>query len=105
MEIRNYTPHAINLLIDGEYIEYPSYGKVPRVSTVEKTIDGNWPFEAVKVEYGDVQDLPDPEEGVVLIVSKMCADARPNRKDLWYPTRLVRDEAGRIVGCDALARL
>ena len=105
MKIRNLTPHAINLLVNGEYVEYPPDGIVPRVSSVELPIEGDYPFEAVKVEYGDVQDLPEPEEGVVLVVSKMCADARPFRRDLWYPARLVRDEKGRIVGCDALACL
>lgn len=105
MKIKNCTPHAINLLVNGEYVEYPPCGTVPRVSTVELPIGNDYPFTAVKVEYGDVQDLPDEEEDVILIVSKMCADARPARKDLWYPARLVRDEAGRIVGCDALAHL
>lgn len=105
MEIKNMTPHGVNLRVNGEYVEYPPCGVVPRVSSVELPIEGDFPFEAVKVEYGDVFDLPDPEEGVILIVSKMCADARPARRDLWYPARLVRDDAGRIVGCDALACL
>ena len=105
MEIKNLTPHALNLKINGEYVEYPPDGKVPRLSTVEVPIEGDFPFEAVTVEYGDIRDLPDPEEGIILVVSKMCADARPERRDLWYPTRFVRDETGRIVGCDALARI
>ena len=105
MEIRNLTPHAINLLVDGEYVEYPSCGTVPRVSSIELPVEGDYPFEAVTVEYGDIQNLPAPEAGVILVVSKMCCDAAPNRRDLWYPARLVRDEQGRIVGCDALARL
>lgn len=105
MEIKNLTPHAINLLIDGEYVEYPSSGKAPRVSEHQIALEGNYPFEAVRIEYQEVQDLPEPEDGVVLIVSKMVCDARPSRRDLWYPAKLVRDEAGRIVGCDALARL
>lgn len=105
MEIRNLTPHAVRLLVNGEYVEYPPDGVVPRVATLELPIEGDFPFEAVKVVYGDVQDLPDPEEDVLLIVSKMCADARPHRRDLWYPSRLVRDDAGRIVGCDTLACL
>lgn len=105
MELKNYTPHAINLLVNGEYVEYPPAGPASRVATIEQTIDNDLPFETVKVTYGNVQNLPDPEEGVLLIVSKMCCDACPDRADLWYPSRLVRDEAGRIVGCDALAHL
>ena len=105
MRIINMTPHSINLLQDGAYVEYPPCGTVPRVSTMPSPIDGDYPFEAVKVEYGDVQDLPEPEPDTILIVSKMTADARPLRKDLWYPYSLVRDDQGRIVGCDALACL
>lgn len=105
MKIKNMTPHSVNLLINGEYVEYPPCGVVPRISTIEVPIEGDYPFEAVTVKYGDIQDLPDPEADVILIVSKMCADSRPHRRDLWYPARLVRDDAGRIIGCDALARL
>lgn len=105
MLIKNLTPHTVNLLINGEFVEYPPEGVVPRISTQEVPIEGGYPFEAVKVLYGDIQDLPDPEEGVALIVSKMCADARPHRKDLWYPTNLVRDDQGRIVGCRSLGSL
>lgn len=105
MKIKNYTPHPINLLVNGEFIEYPVCGPAPRLATHIVAIEGDYPFEAVKVEYGDVQDLPEPEEDVILIVSKMCCDAVPDRPDLWYPTEFVRDEQGRITGCRALARV
>ena len=105
MEIRNLTPHTVNLRIDGQLVEYSPAGPAPRIATSEVAIEGDYPFEAVRVEYGDIQDLPEPEPDVVLIVSKMCCDARPERPDLWYPTRLIRDDAGRIVGCEALAHL
>lgn len=105
MELRNLTPHAINLLVNGEMVEIPVYGPVPRVSSYELPIEGDFPFVGVKVIYGDIENLPPEEEGVALIVSKMCCDAAPERHDLWYPTRLIRDEAGRIVGCGALAQV
>ena len=103
MEIRNFTPHVVNLLVNGELVEIPVYGPAPRVSSHELPIEGDFPFESVKVVYGDINGLPPEEEGVVLIVSKMCCDAAPERRDLWYPTRLIRDEEGRIIGCGALA--
>lgn len=105
MKIRNLTPHDITLLVDGEWVVLQPDGPAPRVATVELPIDEDLPFAGVKVEYGDLQDLPPYEDGVLLIVSKLCCDAAPSRSDLWYPTRLVRDDAGRIVGCGALARV
>ena len=103
--IKNLTPHAINLIVDKEQIVLEPEGVVPRVATIEhKLDDGEYPFVAVEIDYGEIVDLPEPEEGVILVVSKMCCDASPGRKDLWYPTRLLRDEKGRIVACGALAR-
>lgn len=56
-----------------------------------------------KTEFGDVQNLPDPESGTIFIVSRAVAEACPDRKDLFFPDDTVRDEQGRIVGCKALA--
>ena len=105
MKIRNLTPHTINLLVGDKFVEYPPDGPAPRVSEHHVEIEGDFPFKAVKVEYGDIVDLPDPEEGTILVVSKMCADARPKRRDLWYPAKLLRDDKGVITGCEALACL
>ena len=100
---KNLTPHTVNVItIDGELILEPS-GVCPRVSTIEElegSLDG---IEIFRLTYGQVEDLPDPEEGVNLIVSKMVRDARPDRTDLFYPTRIKRDDAGRIIGCGGLA--
>ena len=100
---KNLTPHTVNIdTLNGELVLEPS-GVCPRVSTIEKP---ECIFEGVEIFsliYGSVEDLPDPEEGVYLIVSKMVRDARMDRPDLFYPTRLKRDEAGRIVGCGGLA--
>ena len=48
-----------------------------------------------------VQDLPDPEEGVLLIVSALTKGAS-NRKDLVSPGEVVRNEKGHIIGARAL---
>lgn len=104
IEIRNLTPHTVTLLINEEFVELKPEGEpCPRVSTVETTICSE-PFVGLEVSYETIENLPPQVPGVALIVSKICCDAAPWRRDLWYPTRLVRDEEGNIVGCKALAR-
>ena len=105
MKIKNLTPHTVNLLIGGERVAIEPDGPAPRLSTHEEMISNDLGFDLVRVVYGNIENLPDPEPETMLIVSKMCCDAAPGRTDLVYPTRLVRDDQGRIVGCDALARL
>jgi len=59
----------------------------------------------VLLSTGEVTDLPAPEDGVILIVSRVLAQALPSRTDLRFPHDAVRDEQGRITGVRALARL
>lgn len=100
--IRNLTPHAVNLLIDGMWEEIPPEGVVPRVSKKQETIEQG-PIKVVREIFGEIQDLPEPN-GDWLIVSQLCCAAAPTRVDLYYPTDLVRDESGRIIGAKALGQ-
>lgn len=54
--------------------------------------------------FGETTDLPERQEGVYLIVSRMILEANKDRSDLLVPNELVRDEAGNIIGCRSLAR-
>lgn len=99
----NLTPHAVNIVVNGNEMVIEPTGVCPRVYTIEEpdgSIDG---IQVFRLTYGSVEGLPEPVEGTNLIVSKMVRDACPNRTDLFYPTRLLRDDAGRIVGCGGLA--
>ncbi|MGL5863150.1 MAG: hypothetical protein ACRCY9_18070 [Phycicoccus sp.] len=51
----------------------------------------------------DAIDLPEPEDGVGLIVSRVTA-AAVDRADLYFPFPEIRDAAGLVVGCGGLAR-
>ena len=51
--------------------------------------------------HGEVTGLPEPVPGVLLIVSRTVQQASP-REDLVVPTGLIRDEAGRLIGCTSL---
>ena len=105
MKIVNCTPHVINFVSDaGEVIRCiePS-GIIPRVSStisIVGDIDGIPDEETV---YGEVTDLPEKQDGVILIVSAMVASRLPNRDDLRVPGRQVRNERGQVIGCKSLS--
>ena len=57
----------------------------------------------VRTSYGEVTGLPDPQVGVIYIVSGMVATAA-SREDVMSPGRPVRDIAGNVIGCYGLRR-
>jgi hypothetical protein len=96
--ITNLTPHSINL----PGMTIPASGQVARVSVSlaeAGEIDG---VALVRGSYGQVTDLPDAVPGTVYVVSALVRAACPERRDLASPAKLVRDDAGRITGCEAL---
>lgn len=105
MIIRNLTPHTITLLDDsGEAVrDFPAEIPCPRVAVVETSAGEIAGVPIVRQQYGQVQDLPEEEAGTYLIVSALVQAAATVRRDLLIPAQLVRDEAGRIIGCRALA--
>ena len=107
--IINLTPHAVNVIGNDNSvaITIPASGNVARCS---QTIDiiGNITLDSVDIpisssSYGEVVDLPAPQVGVYYIVSRLVMSACPARQDLLVPNDLVRDEAGRVIGCRSLA--
>ena len=125
--IVNLTPHPVNVVgEDGELVaSFPSEGIARAAQTdqlvARPAVDGgylvddqgnDYPVEVkvpiVKTTFGEVVDLPEPQEGVMLIVSIITLNAaraggRPT-DDLLMTSALVRDETGRIIGCKALGR-
>jgi len=97
--IKNYTPHTINLN-NGQ--SYPSVG-LARVSSTFTDFDADG---VCRVEYGEVEGLPEPEDGVLLIVSAMVL-AASDRADLIAPATghpdCIRNE-GRIVSVPGFVR-
>lgn len=107
VKIVNLTPHEI-MVYDaaGESVlqVIPSSGMARAAQTREPLADING-IPVSKTGYGAVEGLPDQRDGVVYIVSVLTAQAAPDRKDLYIVDDLVRDEAGRILGCKALAQI
>lgn len=109
---RNLTPHSLNArTLDGDYVTIAPdargaarvvYDRLPPEQT---RIDGHEIAVTVAGPVRGIVGLPDPDDNIVLIVSRAVADAAPpNRGDLMSPGRLIRDEDGNVVGCDGLAR-
>lgn len=115
MKLVNLTPHALSIHrfpaneeeLEGVVILPPS-GSVARLqNSPPEQVGSVFPsiLEAIPVfrmRTGDPEGLPDPQEGVFLVVSTMVRVACPDRDDLLSPGPLVRDEEGRPVGCEGL---
>lgn len=107
MEIINLTPHPVNL-INKEGVTtdtFPVAGPAPRLVELVETLQDVDGIPVNKVSYGEeVTNLPAPQEGVLLIVSRITAAAVTGREDILFPHGEVRDENGRILGVQALGR-
>jgi len=105
----NLTPHDINLVSldnDRPVLTIEASGVMARVAVTRKPGDtlniGDTAISTSSAVYGAVTGLPGPEEDTLYLVSALVAQAAPNRVDLVTPGELVRDEAGRVVGCRGL---
>lgn len=105
-KIVNLTPHTITVLNGENEVssEFPSQGVARAAQSREKVTD-ILGIPVNKTVFGEVQDLPEQEEDTIYIVSALTAQAAPDRTDLYIVDDLVRDEAGRIIGCRALAQI
>ena len=102
MEFVNLTPHTINEVVTGRSFE-PS-GEVARVAVAMVPAGEIDDVPAFIAEYGEVKNLPEPSEGKVYIVSGLVLAAVSGRTDVVAPGDLVRDEAGKPVGCKGFKR-
>ena len=107
MLLKNFTPHNVVVIVNESKIVIPSDGiaRVTETKTVAPSID----VDGVTVEtfvsaFGEVENLPPQEEGIMVIVSALVASAAKGRDDLLVPGELVRDDGGNIVGCKSLRR-
>lgn len=101
----NLTPHPIVVLgPDGE-ITIPASGTVARCSEVSEVIGELNGVPVIRKSFGQVVNLPEPEEGVVYIVSALVAQAAKDRDDVVFPGNLVRDDQGNIKGLNAFGKI
>ncbi len=97
--IINLTPHAITEVTTGT--TFPPSGTVARVACDSiHAFNMNDTIPVFITKFGDVQDLPAPQDGVVYIVSLLVKQAALDRHDLVSPGTLVRDWKGNPIGCN-----
>jgi len=105
----NLTPHEVVLVRGETHLVVPPSGTIARAATTRQQVDvldvDGTTIPVNRVAFGQVENLPDPAEGVWYIVSSIVAQALPERQDLLVPDDTVRDESGRIVGARALAHV
>jgi hypothetical protein len=103
-QILNLTPHEITLVnAEGEVVTRisPSGGLVRLAArTVSAGTLAGIPVS--RTEYGEPEGLPEEKPGVFLIVSQLVKSALTHRTDLLVPAEMVRDSAGKILGCKSL---
>jgi hypothetical protein len=108
----NLTKHDIVIMLkDQPDVRIRPSGTVARVpvqhqDTIEYVSAGglNIPIKKTARTPGTVVDLPDPVPGYLYLVSRLVAEAYPERTDLAIPNELIRDAFGTIIGCRSLAR-
>lgn len=111
IKIINLTPHAITIYDKSlPLLSIPSSGQIARCSEEKEFIDNIKAHEYIslpvfKVIYGPVEGLPEPTHNTIYIVSKMVADAKPDRDDLYFPGDLKRNSEGAVIGCYGLSKI
>jgi len=101
MEFINLTPHTLNIHTDDETIDLVPSGEVARVEITNSPGDAVGGLPVAVASYGEIVGLPDPKESTIYIVSGMV-EAQTSRADVYSPGELVRDGAGKPIGCKGL---
>jgi hypothetical protein len=100
----NLTPHTLNVIAaDGSTVDIQPSGDVARVSSISIIVDNFNGINVSRQSFGKVMGLPDAQDGVIYIVSRMVKDRVPDRNDVMVPGAPVRDSEGRIIGASGLS--
>lgn len=110
VDVINMTPHALSIYdMDKEAIiaTVPSAGMV-RVSETVRTVSNGAdevPLVEIVRDPSKLEGLPEEEPGRYIVVSDLAYQAaKPlGRKDLLRAGVAVRDDSGRIIGCQGLS--
>ena len=123
MAFVNLTPHVLNILTPSGSVTLPPSGRVLRASAIPVPAGERDGVPLVRASFGALElvdsatksavpGLPPIVPGTTYIVSGICLEAvagelaatadRSGRNDFAAPGELVRDAAGRPVGCKGL---
>jgi len=103
-EFINLTPHVINIIAPSGRRDIPPSGTVARVAENATEMGELGGIPLISKAFGEVTNLPALQPGRMFIVSGLVAAAawKAGRTDVACPGNPVRDETGRIIGCEAL---
>jgi len=104
MKFMNLTPHPITIVEGEQSTMYPVDGPVPRLAVEREVLGQINGIGIVRSTMGEPTGLPEPQDGVILIVSALVAE-HPSvawRSDLAYPGEAIRDSDGKIAGAKGL---
>lgn len=101
MKIINLTPHEINI-VGLEPIPSSGSVRVAETSHIVDTING---INIIVKKYGKIEDMPEPQEGTMYVVSLMVAQQLTHRDDVLTIGDTIRNEKGEIIGAKNFSRL
>lgn len=106
LNIINLTPHELNLQNNkGEMVSISPEKTPARLSTtqvVDQVVGG---LNVYITEFGAVENLPEPQEDTIFVVSRLVLDrVKDSRPDVFSTGNAIRDENGRIIGAEGLSR-
>ena len=103
MKIINLTPHDVKLFHEGQEHVFLKPGTIARVTSKSEFSHSVNGLPVHRTIYGEVENIPKPQEGVIYIVALLVAQVLGNsRVDIVCPDTgpdsAVRDEKGLIAG-------
>lgn len=105
----NLMPHPATIVTSSGVISVPPSGQLCRVRTTSVTLGEVGGVPVYVDEFGEVEGLPDPQDGVVLLVSGLVLAALrgSGRRDVLAPGTgpqdgPVRSPEGQVVGVTRL---
>jgi hypothetical protein len=106
MKIKNLTPHPLTIVGENGTLQIPPSGRVARISVTRTELDPVI-VDGIKLPVnlpvlGEINDLPAPQAGVIIVVSALVAEAA-RRADVMSPGELVRDVNGVVIGAMGLS--
>lgn len=100
-KFKNLTPHSVRL---NNGIEILPSGTIARVSVEFTDFDGS----IAEQKFGEIENLPEPKDGVIYVVSGFVLAAAKGRDDVVAPAtghpETVRNEKGHIVSVPGFVR-
>lgn len=106
--IVNLTPHELVIHTDdgNPPIRVPASGQVARVTEAREHLNPvvmGVEVPVTRASYGAVEGLPEPQKNVIYVVSALVLQRVTGRNDVFAPGPAIRDDQGRIIGCDGLS--